>query len=123
MTDDLQVPSDSRTPPRDPRAWVAPLLSTFLTLPAAGYAWLYGGLSPMACDSCGETEADRFDASYGGAWALLCTGLVIALIVMLASWCVPWERRHAPTRALLAAAAPVVVGVAFVAFLGMVDWP
>ncbi|MEV6313292.1 hypothetical protein AB0M10_32480 [Streptomyces sp. NPDC051840] len=123
MSDNLKAHSDSNTASRDPRAWVAPLLSTLLTLPAAGFAWFYGALSPMACDSCDGAEADRFDASYGAAWGVLCTGLVVALVVMLVSWCVPWERRHAAKRALLAVAAPVVVGAALVAFLGMVDWP
>ncbi|MFF0076457.1 hypothetical protein [Streptomyces sp. NPDC005494] len=109
--------------PRAPHAWVAPLVSTLLTLPAAGLALLYGGLSPMACDSCNGPRADRFTDSWNTAWTVLSTGLVLSLIVLVASWAVPWQRRQNATRAFLAVAAPAVVVVSFIAFMALVDWP
>ncbi|GAA2962897.1 MULTISPECIES: hypothetical protein [Streptomyces] len=109
--------------PRVRHAWVAPLLSTLLTLPAAGFALLYGGLSPMACDSCDGAEADRFTESFDAAWAVLCAGLLLSMAVLLASWVLPWRQRHVPTRALLSVAAPGTVLVAFIAFMTVVDRP
>ncbi|MEU1123952.1 hypothetical protein ABZ371_10350 [Streptomyces sp. NPDC005899] len=116
MPDDLL---DHRTP----NAWAAPLLSTLLTLPMAGAALLYGGLSPMACDSCNGAEADRFTDSFDAGWAVLGIGLVLSLVVLVAAWAVPWRRRHTAKRVLLSSAAPGVVVVAVVAFMGIVDWP
>lgn len=109
--------------PRAPHAWVAPLVSTLVTLPASGVALLYGGLSPMACDSCNGAQADRFTHSFDAGWAVLCTGLVLALAVLVAAWAVPWRQRRTATRVLLSLAAPTTVGVAVVAFAALVDWP
>ncbi|MFD6279797.1 hypothetical protein ACFWFI_30170 [Streptomyces sp. NPDC060209] len=114
---------DNPLDPRAPYAWAAPLIATLVTLPAAAFALLYGGLSPMACDSCNGAQADRFDDSFNAAWAVLCTGLVLSLIVLVASWALPWRQQQAAKRVLLAMAAPAVVGVAFVAFMAVVDWP
>ncbi|MDQ0795752.1 hypothetical protein [Streptomyces sp. B1I3] len=100
-----------------------PLVSTLVTLPAAGFALLYGGLSPMACDSCNGAAADRFTDSFDAGWAVLCTGLVLSLVVLVASWALPWRQRQAATRVFLSMAAPGVAVVAFVAFMGIVDWP
>ncbi|NEA18137.1 hypothetical protein [Streptomyces halstedii] len=108
---------------RAPHSWVAPLLSTLVTLPAAGLAVLYGGLSPMACDSCDGPEAERFTDSFNAAWAVLCTGLVLSLAVLVASWVLPWRQRHVPARVLLSVAAPGTVLVASLAFMALVDWP
>jgi hypothetical protein len=88
-----------------------------------GLALLYGGFSPMACDSCNGAQAERFTDSFDVAWVVLCTGLVLSLIVLVASWAVPWSRRQAAKRGLLAMAAPALAGVAFVAFMALVDWP
>lgn len=115
--------SDDLLSPRAPHAWIAPLISTLLTLPAAGLALLYGGLSPMACDSCDGPQADRFTDSFDTAWVVLSTGLVLSLIVLVASWALPWQRGQDAKRALLAMAAPAVVVVTFLAFMALVDWP
>ncbi|MFJ8754840.1 hypothetical protein ACIREO_36860 [Streptomyces sp. NPDC102441] len=109
--------------PRSPHAWAGPLISTLVTLPAAALALFFGGLSPMACDSCDGAQADRFTDSFNAAWAALCTGLVLSLVVLVASWALPWRRRQAAARVLLSIAAPAVVCVAFVAFMALVDWP
>ncbi|MFE5240821.1 MULTISPECIES: hypothetical protein [unclassified Streptomyces] len=115
--------SDDLLNPRVPYAWAAPLISTLVTLPASGVALLFGGFSPMACDSCNGARAARFTDSFNAAWAVLCTGLVLALVVLVAAWAVPWRQQQTGTRVFLAVAAPSVVGVAFVAFMALVDWP
>ncbi|MFJ6811461.1 hypothetical protein ACIQRK_36620 [Streptomyces anulatus] len=107
----------------DPRAWVAPLISTIVTLPTGLVALFIGGLTPMACDSCNGAAADRFDTSFTTAWTVLCIGLVLALIVLIATWAVPHQVRYAARRVGLALTAPTVVGVTFVAFMALVDWP
>lgn len=107
----------------DSRAWVAPLISTIVTLPMGFAALLFGGLSPMACDSCNGAAADRFDASFTTAWTVLWIGLLIALILLIASWAVPHQLRYAARRVGLALTSPATVVVAFVAFMALVDWP
>ncbi|MFI7087969.1 hypothetical protein ACIBUR_30795 [Streptomyces anulatus] len=107
----------------DPRAWVAPLISTIVTLPMGLVALFIGGLTPMACDSCNGAAADRFDASFTTAWTVLCIGLVLALIVLVAAWAVPHQVHNSARRVGLALTAPTVVVVAFVAFMALVDWP
>ena len=52
-------------------AWIAPLLATVLTLPACLLAYFVGGFSAMACDSCTDTQAGRFESSYGIAFPIL----------------------------------------------------
>lgn len=107
----------------DPRAWVAPLISTIVTLSMGLITLFIGGLTPMACDSCNGAAADRFDASFSTAWTVLCIGLVLALTVLIASWAVPHQLRNAARRVGLALTAPTVVVVAFVAFMALVAWP
>ncbi|MFH9135913.1 hypothetical protein [Streptomyces sp. NPDC017524] len=107
----------------DPRAWVAPLISTIVTLPMGLVALFIGGLTPMACDSCNGAAADRFHASFTTAWTVLCIGLILALIVLVAAWAVPHQLRYAARRVGLALTAPATVMVAFVAFMALVDWP
>lgn len=106
-----------------PRAWVAPLVSTLVTLPMGLVALFIGGLSPMACDSCNGAAAEGFHDSWTTAWTVLCIGLVLALIVLIATWAVPHQLRYAARRVGLALAAPATVMVAFVAFMALVDWP
>jgi hypothetical protein len=104
-------------------AWVAPLLSTLLTVPACLLAYLGGGLSAMACDSCTAPEADRFDASFGIAFPVLLGGLGVALFLLAAGWALPWERHNAARRVGLALAAPALVPVMYVVFAVLVEWP
>ncbi|MGW8889349.1 hypothetical protein [Streptomyces sp. NPDC055749] len=114
------MPEDM-TNTRPTRGWIAPLISTVVTLPLACIALFFGGLSPMACDSCMDAEADRFDASFGPAWTVLLCGLVLALAVLLASWAFSV---HKPPKALaLAVIAPATVVVAWLTFMALVDWP
>ncbi|MFK4101326.1 hypothetical protein ACI2L1_14855 [Streptomyces sp. NPDC019531] len=104
-------------------AWVAPLVSTLLTLPACLLVYLVGGLSTMACDSCAGAEADRFESSFGVAFPVLLGGLGIALFLLAASWALPWERRNTARRVGFALAAPVMVPCVYVVFAALVDWP
>ncbi|KKD03740.1 hypothetical protein [Streptomyces sp. WM6386] len=108
---------------RAPGAWIAPLISTLVTIPACLIAYVVGGLSPMACDSCGDAQADAFDASYGIAFPALLAGLGIALVLLFVSWALPWEQRYMARRALFALAAPLLVPLAYLVFAALVDWP
>ncbi|MFH9744938.1 hypothetical protein ACH4MN_10880 [Streptomyces anulatus] len=121
--DSGSTPATGPTHAPDPRAWVAPLISTIVTLPMGLVALFIGGLTPMACDSCNGAAADRFDASFTTAWTVLWIGLILALIVLVAAWAVPHQLRYAARRVGLALTAPTVVGVTFVAFMALVDWP
>ncbi|WP_405921717.1 hypothetical protein OG239_24750 [Streptomyces sp. NBC_00868] len=118
MTTDL--PPDTA---RHPRAFVAPLVSTVLTLPLAAIGFFYAGLSPMACDSCGDAASDRFDASYDVAFPVFGFGLLVVLAVLVAAWGLPWQRRYAAARVWLAVIAPAVVVLDCIVFNGLVDWP
>ncbi|MFD5939104.1 MULTISPECIES: hypothetical protein [Streptomyces] len=97
--DSGSTPASDPAQAPDPRAWVAPLISTLLTLPMGLVALFVGGLTPMACDSCDGAAADRFDASF------------------------THRIRHAARRVGLALTAPATVVVTFVAFMALVDWP
>ncbi|MFE6700470.1 hypothetical protein [Streptomyces sp. NPDC057718] len=110
-------------PDEDPHAWIAPLISSVTTVPMGLAALLYGALSPMECDSCNGEVAERFHESWMTGWTVLWVGLLIALAVLIASWAVPHQLRHAARRFVLALAAPATVVVTFVAFMALVDWP
>ncbi|MDH6452215.1 hypothetical protein M2155_004623 [Streptomyces sp. SAI-119] len=104
-------------------AWVAPLVSTLLTLPACVLVYFVGGFSAMACDSCAGAEADRFESSFGVAFPVLLGGLGLALFLLAASWALPWERRSTARRVGFALAAPVLVACVYGLFTVLVDWP
>ncbi|WP_328300171.1 hypothetical protein OG389_21940 [Streptomyces sp. NBC_00435] len=108
---------------RDPRAFIAPLVASLLTLPLAAVAFFFVALSPMACDSCGEIASDRFDASYGVAFTVFATGLLLALGLLVAAWALPWQRHNSGRRVVLALIAPAAVILDYIVFYGIVDWP
>ncbi|MFJ3878555.1 hypothetical protein ACIPW5_13960 [Streptomyces sp. NPDC090077] len=108
---------------RDRRAFLAPLLSTVVTVPMGLLSLFYAGISPMACDSCGGEVADAFDASFNTAWPVFLGGLVVVLVVLLASWFLPWRRRNSGRRVVLALVAPGAVLFNTAVFYGLVDWP
>ncbi|MFD5202914.1 hypothetical protein ACFWM7_22795 [Streptomyces sp. NPDC058375] len=121
--DSGSAPATTSDETPDDHAWIAPLISSVVTVPSGLFALLYGALSPMECGSCGGAVADRFHDSFMTAWTVLWIGLLIALIVLIASWAVPHQARYAARRVGLALAAPATVGVTFVAFMALVDWP
>ncbi|MFD3542872.1 hypothetical protein ACFWUQ_25740 [Streptomyces sp. NPDC058662] len=113
----------TRDTSRDPRAFVAPLLSTLLTLPLGTAALFLVGLSPMACDSCDEAASDRFDASYSVASTFFGLALLVAGALLVACWALPRRRRDAARRVGLALAAPGAVVLGYLVFHALVDWP
>ncbi|MER6450485.1 hypothetical protein [Streptomyces venezuelae] len=120
------TPTSTPTTPdtsRDRRAFVAPLVATLLTLPTAAVALFFAGISPMACDSCGTAASDRFDASYEVAFTVFGFGLLVVLVLLVAAWVLPWQRRYAAARVWCAVAAPATVVLDFAVFHGLVDWP
>ncbi|MEU8841282.1 hypothetical protein AB0D97_19480 [Streptomyces roseus] len=113
---------DQDTSP-DPYAFIAPLLSTLLTLPMGILAFFSAGLSPMACDSCGDAASDRFDASYDLAFPVFNTGLLMVLAMLVVCWALPRQRRNAARRVGFSLLAPAVLVLDYVVFAAIVDWP
>ncbi|MEU4849217.1 hypothetical protein [Streptomyces gilvosporeus] len=89
----------------DPNAWIAPLASTAITAITGFFAVIVGMMSPMVCDSCSSAEADRFGTLF---LAYFC-GLLVPVALLLASWILPWRRKYAVIRIVLAALAPCSV--------------
>ncbi|MEU8973831.1 hypothetical protein AB0D11_31980 [Streptomyces monashensis] len=98
--------------------WIPPLVSTLVTLPLALFLLVAAAFAPMACDSCTESEAHRFDASYDVAMPVFLTGLVISALLVLAGWCMPWTVKNMARRRLTATLAPCVLLLAYVFFAG-----
>lgn len=114
---------DTAADARDRRAFVAPLISTLLTVPMGLLSLFSAGMSAMSCDSCSAEAADVFEASFDVAWPVFLGGLVVALIVLLTSWLLPWQRRNSGRRVVVALVAPGVVLFNAAVFYGLVDWP
>ncbi|WP_097870918.1 hypothetical protein [Streptomyces sp. rh34] len=121
--DDGSTPATAPDETPDNHAWIAPLISSVVTVPSGLLALLYGALSPMECGSCNGAVSERFHDSFMTAWTVLCIGLILALILLIAAWAVPHQLRYAARRVGLALTAPATVMVAFVAFMALVDWP
>lgn len=123
MTLELAADFSAARPARYRRYWVAPLLSSVVTLPAAFLAFVFAGLAPMACDACTTAEADRFDPSFDRAFTVFGWGLTASLLVLATAWLLPWREQYAARRVGFAVTAPFAVAVTYLVFLGMVDWP
>ncbi|MFF5704677.1 hypothetical protein ACFY7H_19550 [Streptomyces sp. NPDC012794] len=108
---------------RDRRAFVAPLLSTLLTLPMAFVSLVYAMLSPMACGNCNGEPARAFHRSFETAWTVFWPGLVLVLVLLVVCWALPWKVRNSARRVKLALAAPGLVLLGWLVFMAMVDWP
>ncbi|MFD7299286.1 hypothetical protein ACFV9W_38935 [Streptomyces sp. NPDC059897] len=101
-----ELVDDSVAPPAPrPRAWVAPLVSSVITLPAALLA--YG------------TAA----ASQAWPFTVFGWGLTVALLTLATAWLLPWEERFVARRRGFSVAAPFAVAAAFALYLVLVDWP
>lgn len=118
--EDVSVPLDVE---RDAWAWVGPLVSSVVTVVAGFFALVALGFSAMACDGCSGEKAHEFDASISTAVLVLKIGFVVPGGLLAVAWGLPWERRNAGQRALLALTAPLAVVVLFVACMAMVRWP
>ncbi|MET8475617.1 hypothetical protein ABZY90_37825 [Streptomyces sp. NPDC006422] len=106
-----------------PRTWVAPLVSSLITLPAALVAHVIAGASQMACDACSPAVAVRFERSVEWAFTVFGWGLTVSLLTLATAWLLPWEERFAGRRIGFSVAAPFAVAATFVLFLALVDWP
>ncbi|MFJ8828294.1 hypothetical protein ACIREE_42115 [Streptomyces sp. NPDC102467] len=122
MTSDIAADVHIR-PARLARHWVAPLLSSVVTLPGAFFAYVFAALAPMACDACTDAQAAAFDPSFDRAFTVFGFSLTVSLLVLATAWLLPWEERFAARRVGFAALAPGAVLVTYLIFLGMVDWP
>lgn len=88
---------------RDPRAWVAPTVATALGALLAPAAFLLGGLSVMATDSCGPDDCSQaLTTTLSVIFGTLFFGGVLAAGAWLASWLLPWTRRWSVPRIWLA---------------------
>ncbi|MGW1517732.1 hypothetical protein [Streptomyces sp. NPDC002287] len=105
------------------RPFVAPLVSTLLTLPMSLLSLFFAGMSPMACDSCDTAAAHAFDASFQTAWTVFTAGLVVVLVLLVWCWALPWRVRNTARRVGLAFAAPGLVVLDTLVFSALVDWP
>ncbi|NEB79692.1 hypothetical protein G3I40_31395 [Streptomyces sp. SID14478] len=122
MTLDLAADAPAR-PSQYVRYWIAPLLSSLVTLPAALLAYAFAGLATMACDACTDAQLSAFDPSFDRAFTVFGRGLAVSLLVLATAWLLPWQERYAARRVGCAVAAPFAVVLTYVVFLGMVDWP
>ncbi|WP_431042106.1 hypothetical protein ACQUSR_09435 [Streptomyces sp. P1-3] len=104
-------------------AWIAPLLSTLVTLPIAYLCSIGVGFAGMSCDVGTETEIDRCNADVPTATTVYLYGLLLPLGLLLASWFLPWRLRHRLRRSLLAVLAPCSLILAYMIFHSLVDWP
>lgn len=107
MTDSI----DSEAP-QTPYLWVAPLISTLLTIPASVIGFFFAMFSAMMCDSCNGAESEKFDQTYGVALVVFSLILLVALGMLIASWVLQWLA-STPARSLpyaFAAPACVVIG-------------
>ncbi len=115
--------SPSASDARASGAWIAPLVSTIVTLPIALFLFGLVGLSAMACDSCGGEEAQRYSQSVMQGVVGLFLGLVVAGVFLVVSWVLPWRQRNAARRTVFAVLAPCVLGLSYVVFLALVARP
>ncbi|MEV3858108.1 hypothetical protein AB0J38_27725 [Streptomyces sp. NPDC050095] len=117
---DLHEPA---RPTRYARHWVAPVLSSVVTLPGAFFAYLLAGLMPMACDSCTDAEAAAFDPAFDRAFTVFGWGLTASLLVLATAWLLPWQERYVGRRIAFAVAAPLAVLLTYIVFMSMLDLP
>ncbi|XUL88635.1 hypothetical protein ACQ86D_19930 [Streptomyces galilaeus] len=103
--------------------WVAPVVATVVTLPMALLALFFGGFAPMACDSCNGAEAESFTRGFNTGFTYLQAGLVIAVVLLLVSWCLPQTEANVFRRRVFAALAPGTVVFSVFLFATLAPWP
>ncbi|MFP8963145.1 hypothetical protein ACLIYP_21725 [Streptomyces nanhaiensis] len=114
--------ADTTSETRAPRSWTAPIVSTVVALPLACLTFFFAALTPMACDSCADLEAERFEESFDAAFAVYLSGLLAALAGLVAACVLAGLRRRTAARGA-SVLAPVCVVLAYLVFLGLVDLP
>ncbi|MEB8339318.1 hypothetical protein [Streptomyces endophyticus] len=107
-----ELMADSAAPPAPRlRSWVAPLISSLITLPAAFFAHRFAA------------EAARFGSGAERAFTVFGWGLTVALLTLATAWLLPWEERFVARRRGFSVAAPFAVVATFALYLVLVDWP
>lgn len=84
MISELVDDSVAAAAPR-PRTWVAPLMSSVVTLPVALLAYV-------------NAAAVRFGAGAEWAFTVFGWGLTVALLTLATAWLLPWEERFMARR-------------------------
>jgi type IV secretory pathway VirB6-like protein len=105
---------------RAPYSWVAPLISTVVTVPGGALAVFFAMFSAMICDPCHGKQADDFDQTYAVAFSLFLVVLLVALALLITSWVLPWFSRNTGRRIGYAFAAPACVLVGSLLFFSAV---
>ncbi|MFD7233796.1 hypothetical protein ACFWAT_00620 [Streptomyces syringium] len=98
---------------RDETAWVAPGWATGLALFLIPVAMIFGGLSPMATDSCGPDHCSAaLEHALAGIIGCLYATLFGTPALLLTSWALPRRMRFSTARRIVAWCAllpPVIV--------------
>ncbi|MET9647259.1 hypothetical protein ACFZB6_25390 [Streptomyces syringium] len=98
---------------RDETAWVAPGWATGLALFLIPVAMIFGGLSPMATDSCGPDHCSAaLEHALAGIIGCLYATLFGTPALLLTSWALPRRMRFSTPRRIVAWCAllpPVIV--------------
>jgi hypothetical protein len=104
------------------RPWVAPIISTLITLVLSVYAWAFVSLMPYECEmKCEAPELRHFYDSYRVIYRFFVCGLSIPLLALLESYRLTWRRRHPTRRIMLAIAAPLTVFFLYLITASLVD--
>ncbi|MFJ3091366.1 hypothetical protein [Streptomyces sp. NPDC086838] len=103
------------------KTWIASLISTIVTLPLAFFAFVLSVFLSVSCEACSEAENRHFAATFNPGSIVFRCGLVLAFVMMLASWV--FTRSRPAAAILLAVAAPATVVLACALFSAIVDWP
>ena len=104
------------------RGWIAPLLSTLVTVPMALIATVFVGLSPMACDPCQGAQLERFEDSFDVAINVYWVGLALTASLLFADYVATWQRQDSP-RLILAVLAPLSAFCNYLLFAGLLTEP
>lgn len=105
------------------KAWLAPLVSTLVTVPVMAFCFMGVGLSQMACDPCAQAESDVFEPSFQTGFRVFLLGLLLPIGMLVTGWVLALTPRHPTLRAALAVAAPFAVLLLVVVFAAIVVWP
>ncbi|MBP2400903.1 hypothetical protein [Streptomyces syringium] len=96
-------PSPRGPADRDESAWVAPGWATGLALFLIPVAMIFGGLSPMATDSCGPDHCSAaLDHALAAIIGCLYATLSVTPAALLTSWLLPRRMRYSTARRIVA---------------------
>lgn len=104
-----------RPPDHDRHAFVAPLVASVLGGPVMVFCGMIVMISPMATDSCTANGCHDLYTMLLVAPAVL----VLAVLSLGLSWLLPWRLRHRTTRAVAAAAAPLLAATTLLIYCNL----